>query len=78
MYQPIGFAQTIFNQRYAITETETFAEACKRAAAATREEVEGRSRALSVFRGCSGTLAVSDIYCTAIHRRKQHPRLPPP
>ncbi len=32
MYQPIGFAETIFNQRYAITETETFAEACKRVA----------------------------------------------
>ena len=32
MYQPTGFAETIFNQRYAITETETFAEACKRVA----------------------------------------------
>ena len=32
MYQPQGFAATIFKQRYAINEDETYDEACKRVA----------------------------------------------
>jgi ribonucleoside-diphosphate reductase alpha chain len=32
MYEPTGFADIIFKQRYAINETETFAEACERVA----------------------------------------------
>ena len=32
MYEPTGFAQTIFAQRYAINDTETYAEACERVA----------------------------------------------
>jgi ribonucleoside-diphosphate reductase alpha chain len=32
MYQPEGFAQTIFSQRYAITPEESFYEACERVA----------------------------------------------
>ena len=31
-YEPQGLALSIFKQRYAITETETFAEACDRVA----------------------------------------------
>jgi ribonucleoside-diphosphate reductase alpha chain len=32
MYEPQGFAKTIFTQRYAINEQETFSEACQRVA----------------------------------------------
>ena len=32
MYEPTGFAEIIFKQRYAINETESFTEACERVA----------------------------------------------
>ena len=32
MYEPTGFAQTIFAQRYAINDKETYVEACERVA----------------------------------------------
>jgi len=41
-YEPTGFAQTIFEQRYAITEDETFAEACERVAAHVAQAENGK------------------------------------
>ena len=32
IYEPKGFAETIFKQRYAIKEDETYLEACQRVA----------------------------------------------
>lgn len=32
IYEPKDFAETIFKQRYAISETETYLEACQRVA----------------------------------------------
>ena len=32
MYEPEGFAETIFRQRYAISENETYFQACERVA----------------------------------------------
>ena len=42
MYEPQGFAKTIFTQRYAINEQETFPEACQRVAGHVAQAENGK------------------------------------
>ena len=42
IYEPKGFAETIFKQRYAIKEDETYLEACQRVAGHVAQAENGK------------------------------------